>query len=59
MKIWKKLIEDLKADVENKTSIINKDAKYHKNQIKSLMDQLTQIKETWTPYEKKWSILII
>ena len=48
-----KLVEDLKAEVESKSSIINKDTKYHKNQIKSLMDQLTRIKETWTPYEKK------
>jgi chromosome segregation ATPase len=32
---------------------MNKDNKYHKGQIKILMDQLTRIKETWTPYEKK------
>ena len=48
-----KLIKDLKNEIENKTNTINKDNKYYKNQIKSLADQLTKIKETWTPYEKK------
>ena len=48
-----KLINDLKAELETKSNTLNKDNKYHKNQIKTLMDQLTRIKETWTPYEKK------
>ena len=52
-----KLVEDLKIDVENKSNIITKDAKYYKSQIKSLMDQLTRIKDTWTPYEKKMEYL--
>ena len=47
------IIKDLKNEIENKTNTINKDNKYYKNQIKSLADQLTKIKETWTPYEKK------
>ena len=52
-----KLVEDLKIDVEDKSNIITKDTKSHKNQIKSLMDQLARIKETWTPYEKKMEYL--
>ena len=52
-----KLVEDLKADVEDKSNIITKDTKSHKNQIKSLMEQLGRIKETWTPYEKKMEYL--
>ena len=48
-----KIVTDLKSEIENKSNTINKDNKYHKSQIKSLMDQLTRIKETWTPYEKK------
>ena len=48
-----KLITDLKSEIENKTNTMNKDNKHHKGQIKILMDQLTRIKETWTPYEKK------
>jgi len=48
-----KLITELKAEIENKTNTMNKDNKHHKGQIKILMDQLTRIKETWTPYEKK------
>ena len=48
-----KIVTELKSEVENKSNTINKDNKYHKSQIKSLMDQLTRIKETWTPYEKK------
>jgi chromosome segregation ATPase len=48
-----KLINDLQSEIENKSNTINKDNKYYKNQIKSLADQLTKIKETWTPYEKK------
>ena len=52
-----KLVEDLKIDVEDKSNIITKDTKSHKNQIKSLMEQLARIKETWTPYEKKMEYL--
>ena len=48
-----KIIDDLKSKIENKTNTTNKDNKYYKNQIKSLAEQLTKIKETWTPYEKK------
>ena len=48
-----KIVTELKSEIENKSNTINKDNKYHKSQIKSLMDQLTRIKETWTPYEKK------
>jgi chromosome segregation ATPase len=48
-----KLVNDLKSEIENKSNTMNKDNKYHKGQIKILMDQLTRIKETWTPYEKK------
>ena len=48
-----KIVTDLKSEIENKTNTMNKDNKYHKGQIKTLMDQLTRIKETWTPYEKK------
>ena len=48
-----KIVTELKSEIENKSNAINKDNKYHKSQIKSLMDQLTRIKETWTPYEKK------
>ena len=48
-----KMNEDLKLEIENKSNIISKDTKSHKNQIKLLMDQLSRIKETWTPYEKK------
>lgn len=47
-----KLVNDLKSEIENKSNTMNKDNKYHKGQIKILMDQLTRIKETWTPYEK-------
>ena len=35
-----KIVTDLKSELENKTNAINKDNKYHKSQIKSLMEHL-------------------
>ena len=45
--------KNIKLENNNNSDLNQKEAKVLKNEIKSLMDELYKIKETWTPPDKK------